>query len=86
MPLPVGVAWPFLLNRKEYQITMATTEGCLVACTNRGCRALMVRNICEMLHVHVTLLTLTCMTSILICVKPIFPVVVNIGCIVHVYF
>ena len=66
MPLPVGVAGPLLLNGKEYHIPMATTEGCLVASTNRECRALMVRNGCEMLHVHVhvTLSTLTCMTSI----------------------
>lgn len=40
VPLPVGMVGPMTINEQTFYIPMATTEGCLVASTNRGAKAI----------------------------------------------
>ncbi|CAG8585154.1 18240_t:CDS:2, partial [Cetraspora pellucida] len=40
MPIPLGIAGPLKIDGELFHIPMATTEGCLVASTSRGCKAI----------------------------------------------
>ncbi|KAL3308151.1 hypothetical protein Ciccas_013321, partial [Cichlidogyrus casuarinus] len=40
IPIPLGRVGPLLVDGRQHYVAMATTEGCLVASANRGCRVI----------------------------------------------
>ncbi|MEK7074000.1 MAG: hydroxymethylglutaryl-CoA reductase [Patescibacteria group bacterium] len=51
--VPMGVAGPVRIEKREYYIPLATTEGALVASINRGCKAITERGGASVLSVRV---------------------------------
>jgi hydroxymethylglutaryl-CoA reductase (NADPH) len=45
VPLPVGIIGPLRIDGKDYNIPLATVEGCLIASAQRGCNALNSRGV-----------------------------------------
>ena len=44
--VPLGIAGPLRVNKKEYELPLATTEGALVASVNRGCKVIRLSGGC----------------------------------------
>ncbi|KAK2968206.1 hypothetical protein RJ640_017687 [Escallonia rubra] len=42
--IPMGIAEPLFLDDREYYVPMATIDGCLVASTNSGCKAILLKD------------------------------------------
>ncbi|KAK2986495.1 hypothetical protein RJ640_021370 [Escallonia rubra] len=40
----MGIAVPLFLDDREYSVPMATTDRCLVASTNSGCKAIFLKD------------------------------------------
>ncbi|KAK2967397.1 hypothetical protein RJ640_023988 [Escallonia rubra] len=40
----MGIVVSLFLDEKEYSVPMATTDGCLVASTNSGCKAILLKD------------------------------------------